>query len=74
MSYWSFAKVNNKLAEIYFEESKSGPKITGHCYVKASEYNSKKEKHWIETDTKKFQFIYRDGHYKKVKDNPNLNP
>ena len=67
MSYWSFEKVNNKLAEIYFEKTKKGSKITGHCYVNVDEYNTRKEKRWIETDTKKFQFTYRDRHYKKVK-------
>ena len=66
MSYWCFAKVNNRLAEIYFEKTKKGPKITGHCYVNVDEYNTRKEKRWIETDTKKFQFVYKNGLYERV--------
>lgn len=63
---WCFAKVNNRLAEIYFEETKNGSKIIGHCYIKLSEYYTKRENNWITEDTKKFQFAYKDGEYKKV--------
>lgn len=63
---WCFAIVNNKLAEIYFDERKGQPKIIGHCYVKKEEYKTKKEQDWIKEDTAKFQFVYRKGKYQRV--------
>ncbi len=63
--FWSFAIVNNKLAEIYFDRHKDGSqKITNHCYVKKEDYKTKKEQKMIETDIKKFKVIYRRGEYK----------
>ncbi len=63
---WCFAIINNKLAEIYFEEGKNMPKIIGHCYVKVEEYKTKKEQKYIKEDTVKFQFLYRKGLYKDI--------
>lgn len=61
---WCFAIVNAKLAEIFFEKEKGKIKILGHTYVKKAEYRLKKELQWIEQDTKKFKFVYRNGMYK----------
>lgn len=63
---WSFAKVNGRLAEVFFdrEDSEKDPKIRGHCYVSASEYKTKKEKKWIKQDTEKYQFSYRNKVYR----------
>lgn len=66
---WCFAKVNNRLAEIYFEERKAGPKIIGHCYVSAKDYKTKKEQAWIKADTAKFKFVYRDRKYRNLDPN-----
>jgi len=44
---WCFAIVNNRLAEIYFEEKMDKPKIIGYCYVKKEEYKTKREQKWI---------------------------
>lgn len=63
---WCFAKVNNRLAEIYFNEEKGRLKILGHCYVKKEEYRTKKELKWIEKDTTKFQFKFIQGKYQEV--------
>lgn len=70
---WSFARINGRLAEIFFdrEEDETEPKIIGHCYVSASEYKTKREQKWIEKDTERYQFsylnkIYRDKIRKKV--------
>ncbi len=63
--YWCFAKVNNRLAEIYFDQKRGEPKILSHCYVGLEEFKTKKEQIWIKAETTKFQFIYRDGNYKK---------
>ncbi|MEK7513789.1 MAG: hypothetical protein AAB580_02770 [Patescibacteria group bacterium] len=60
---WCFAKINNKLAEIYFEEKQGKPKIFGHCFVRKSEYKTKKELNWIDKDIKKFKIIYKKGKY-----------
>lgn len=64
---WCFAKVNNRLAEIYFEEKRGRPKIFGHCYVKKSEYKTKSELKWIAKDAKKFQLIYKDSKYQPAR-------
>ena len=64
---WCFAIVNNRLAEIYFEEKGKKTKITGHCYVKKEEYKTKQEQKWIKEDTAKFRFVYRKGKYKRIK-------
>jgi hypothetical protein len=66
---WCFAKVNNRLAEIYFNETKKGPKVWGHCYVKKEEYKTKKEQEWIKKDIAQFCFKYRKGKYKRIKVN-----
>src|SRR3989338_1036985 len=56
---WCFAKVNGRLAEIFFdrEDDEDEPKMMGHCYVSASEYK-----------TKRCQFSYRNKVYRdKIK-------
>lgn len=41
---WSFAKVNGRLAEIYFHEHGKGQvDVLAHCYVKQNEYSTKQE-------------------------------
>lgn len=57
---WCFAKVNGKLAEIFFGRDEG---IMGYCEVKRSDYKTEKEKRWIEEDLKKYDFIYKDGVY-----------
>ena len=64
MNGWSFATVNGKLAEIYFEKSKGELLFDGHCYVNRSEYKTKKEQKYIDQDTKVYNFIFRKGKYK----------
>lgn len=64
---WCFAKLNGRLAEIYFKESKKGPKIWAHCYVKKQDYKTKQEQKWIKGDMAKFRFVYRKRKYKMVK-------
>ena len=61
---WCFAIINGRLSEIYFEKKKGKIKFLGHCYVKKSQFKTKKEQKWIEEDTKKFRFFYKDGIYK----------
>ena len=77
---WSFALINGRLAEIFFEreDDEKEPKMQGHCYVSADEYTTKREKKYIEQDTKKYQFSYRKGVYRdkirnKVLQNAPLN-
>ena len=65
---WSFATINNRLSEIFFEKKRGKLLINGHCYVKKSEYKTKKEQKWIKEDTKKYKFSYRNKIYKdKIK-------
>lgn len=63
---WSFAIINNRLAEIYFERTKGEPKFLGHCYVKQEEYKTKKEQNMIKKDLVNNQLVYRNGKYKRV--------
>ena len=65
MSYWSFAIVNGKLAEIHFDKMRGGArKLYGHCYVKKSEYKTRLEQKYIREDTKKMLFSWRNKKYK----------
>ena len=61
---WSFALVNNRLAEVFFERKRGKNIFLGHAYVKESEYTSKKEKRWIKEDIVKVRLVYRKGKYK----------
>ena len=61
---WSFAIVNGKLAEVFFDRKKNGsPVILGFCYVKKSEYKTKREHKMIAVDTKKYHITYRKKKY-----------
>ncbi|MDP2655038.1 MAG: hypothetical protein Q8P17_00525 [bacterium] len=62
---WCFAIVNNKLAEIYFANDHKKKKTTvwAHCYVKRSEFTTKKEQREIDQDTKRNHFAYRNKKY-----------
>lgn len=62
---WNFALINNRLAEIYFDENKNGKfKIWGHCHVNKSEFKTKKEQEWIRKDTEKLQYTYYKKKYR----------
>ncbi len=64
---WCFAFVNNRLAEIYFDETINGkPKFWGHCYIKKEEYKTKKEQKWIAQDTKKVRLTYKNKKYEPI--------
>ncbi len=65
---WSFAIVNGRLAEIFFEERKKKGRRTiwAHCYVQKTEYRTKKEQEMIEADTKRVRLSYRNKQYKLV--------
>ena len=64
---WSFARINNRLAEIFFETKKGKIQFIGHCYVKKSTYKTKKEQRWIKEDTKRFNLTYKNHVYKDGK-------
>ena len=61
---WCFALINGRLAEVFFDKEKSGPKIFGHCYIRKEEYTTKRERKMIEKDTKRFQLSYRNKMYR----------
>ncbi len=64
---WSFAIINNRLAEVFFDRWKNGRVVfRGHCYVKRSEYKTKQEQKWIDRDTAKVRLVCRKGKYKRV--------
>ena len=64
-SGWSFAIINGKLAEIYFDVGKGVSGIKGHCFVKRSEYKTKTEQKMIDKDIEKFNLTYRNKKYKE---------
>lgn len=59
-SFWQFALVNTRLAEVFFHNGW----IVGHCYVKAEEYQTQKGKRWMTQDTRGAQFTYRGKAYR----------
>lgn len=60
---WSFALINNRLAEIFFDKKSKCIEILGHTYVNESDYKSSKEQKWIDKDTKYFCLVYRKAAY-----------
>lgn len=64
--FWHFAIINNRLAEIYLEEIMGQLQCYGHCYVKQSEYKTKKEKRYIEEDIAKNKFTFYKGRYHRI--------
>lgn len=64
---WSFAIVNGKLSEIYYNKSKNGKiKMIGFCHVNKSDYKTKTEQRYILKDTAMFKFTYRNKVYKRL--------
>lgn len=63
---WSFAVVNKRLAEIFFDHQKGETIMRGHAYVDKKEYATKSEQKWIKSDTAKYRFVYRKGQYKDL--------
>ena len=63
---WSFAIINGKLAEIYFDKPRGHLKFRGHCYVERSEFKTKAELKAIDEDTKKVRLSYRKGIYRNL--------
>ncbi len=57
---WSFVLINKRLAELFFERKGNTVYINGYCYVKKSEYKTKREQQQIISDTKKYQITYRN--------------
>ena len=62
--FWAFALINNRLVEIFFEKRGKTIVMQGHCYVKRSEFTTKKEQKDINTDIKKHVLSYRKGRYR----------
>ena len=60
-SGWNFAKVNGKLAEVFFKRRGKVIVFQAFCYVKKSEYRTKKEQNWIMLDTENVNLKWRDG-------------
>jgi hypothetical protein len=64
---WSFAIVNGRLAEVFWDIKGSEGKLPqAHCYVERSEYKTKKEQQWIREDTARNRFVWRNKKYKRV--------
>lgn len=66
MSYWSYALINGRLAEIYFD--KKGDKIVfeGHSYISPKETFTKIEARALEHDIQHTQLTYYRKHYRQI--------
>ena len=63
---WSFAIVNGRLAEVFFDKKKDSRKhVFAHAYVRQNDYKKEGRK-WIAEDTKRARFSYRNKQYKLV--------
>ncbi len=60
---WNFAKVNGRLAEVFFERRGKNVIFEGYCHVRKSEYKTKREQKWIKEDTEKVRLVYKNGKY-----------
>ena len=65
---WTFALINNRLSEIYFDKKGQVIHMRGHCYVERKEFTTKKELADIDSDIKKYSFSYRNGCYRNKLD------
>ena len=66
--HWSFATINKKLAEVYFERKRGKTIYLGHCYVTKEECDTKEEQKWIKEDMTNIKLTYRDGKYTRISD------
>jgi len=57
---WMFGIINRKLSEVFFEKKSSGKiECLGFCYVKKSEYKSRRERGYIQEDTKRLKLRWK---------------
>ena len=64
---WSFAIVNGRIAEIFFDVTGNGyMEILSHAYVRSEEYTTKKERNWLRKDTARYRFSYRKKTYRPL--------
>lgn len=64
---WSFATINNKTGEIYFDKDKNGKiKFLNHCYVKREDFKNKQEQKCFNKDIRTTKIIYRNKKYRLV--------
>lgn len=65
---WSFAMVNGKLSEIFWDlkRDRKKQKVDAHCYVKRSEYKTKREQAMIDKDLEYYRFSWRHGIYTRL--------
>lgn len=66
-SFWAFSLINGRLAEFHYEIEKGKSYLAyGHCYMKREEYKTKQEQKWIDKDTEKYRFTYRNKQYRRA--------
>lgn len=64
---WCFGKVNNKFAEVWFENRHGKSFPYAHCFVNEKDYKTKVEKQWIEADLKRVNLIFKNKVYLNLK-------
>lgn len=67
VSGWCFAMLNGRPAEIYFRRRPGRlPEVLGHCYVRRSEFRTKKERQQIDRDMRHVRLSYRHRVYRSM--------
>ncbi len=65
---WCFAKINNRIGEIYFDRTKGGQaRIFSHCFIERANFIAKEENEAFESDAKKFKVVYKNKKYTLIK-------
>lgn len=62
---WSYALINGRLAEIYFDKQGGKPIFKGHSYIKPTETFTKVEARALEHDIQTTQLTYYAKRYRQ---------
>jgi len=58
MSYWSYALINGRLGEIYFDRKRGKIVYEGHSYLRPNERLTKVEANALQHDVARTQLTY----------------
>ena len=64
MTYWSYALINGRLGEIYFDHKHGKIIFEGHCYLGKDERLTLREAAELQHDVARTQLTYYRHHYR----------
>ena len=64
MSYWSYALINGRLGEIYFDHKHGKIIYEGHSYLRPEERLTQREVNALQYDVSRTQLSYYRHHYR----------